>query len=62
MHVGEPLLVTTTEAARLLRVSRVMVYNLMATGHLASVKIGRARRVPRAEVERLAREGTDAGR
>ncbi len=42
------LLLTTTEAADLLGVSRTTVYELLNTGQLESVRIGRARRIPRA--------------
>ncbi|WP_239346162.1 helix-turn-helix domain-containing protein [Frankia sp. Cj5] len=42
------LLLTTTEAADLLGVSRTTVYELLNAGQLESVRIGRARRIPRA--------------
>lgn len=40
------LLLTPAEAATALGISRTRVYELMAAGHLRSVKIGRSRRVP----------------
>ena len=40
------LLVTPEEAARRLSVGRTTVYELMSTGELQSVNIGRCRRVP----------------
>ena len=54
------LLLTPVEAARALGIGRTKVYELMAAGVLASVKIGSARRVPAAAlaefVERLTAE------
>ncbi|WP_131787999.1 helix-turn-helix domain-containing protein [Protofrankia symbiont of Coriaria ruscifolia] len=51
------LLLTTTEAAELLGVSRTTVYELLNTEQIESVRIGRARRIPRtalvAYVDRL---------
>ncbi|MFI7697029.1 helix-turn-helix domain-containing protein [Nonomuraea sp. NPDC049655] len=40
------LLVTPIEAAQTLGVGRTKLYELMASGALRSVKIGRARRIP----------------
>jgi excisionase family DNA binding protein len=40
------LLVTPEEAARRLSVGRTTIYELMASGQLQSVNIGRCRRVP----------------
>lgn len=42
----EPLLLRVDEAAEALALSRTKVYELMASGELGSVKLGRARRVP----------------
>ncbi len=42
------LLLTPTEAAELLGVSRTTVYELLNAGQIESVWIGRARRIPRA--------------
>ncbi|WP_322756370.1 helix-turn-helix domain-containing protein [Frankia sp. Cas3] len=51
------LLLTPTEAAELLGVSRTTVYELLNAGQIESVRIGRARRIPRvvlvAYVDRL---------
>ena len=52
-----PLLVGPDEAARMLRVSRSQIYNLIACGALRTVHIGRSRRIPVEDIERLAREG-----
>ena len=43
---GDQLLVTPEEAARRLSVGRTTIYELMASGELQSVNIGRCRRVP----------------
>lgn len=43
-----PLLKTPEGAAELLEVGRTKVYELMSSGELESVKIGRARRIPTA--------------
>jgi excisionase family DNA binding protein len=40
-----PLLLTPTEAGRVLSVGRTTVYHLMSTGLLESVHIGRSRRI-----------------
>jgi excisionase family DNA binding protein len=42
----DKLLLTPVEAAERLGISRTKVYELMASGQLASVKIGKCRRVP----------------
>lgn len=40
------LLLTPADAAKALGISRTRVYELMASGMLRSVKIGRSRRIP----------------
>jgi excisionase family DNA binding protein len=40
------LLLTVEEAARRLRLGRTLVYRLISSGELESVKVGRLRRVP----------------
>jgi excisionase family DNA binding protein len=40
------LLLTVEEAARRLRLGRTLVYQLISSGELESVKVGRLRRVP----------------
>ena len=47
---------TVREAAQRLALSRSTLYNLMERGDLAYAKIGRARRIPSDELERLMRE------
>jgi excisionase family DNA binding protein len=58
MTADERLLFTPEHAATKLDVGRTTIYQLMATGELASVKIGRSRRIPAsaldAYVKRLA--------
>ncbi len=49
-------LLTVQVAAQRLALSRSMLYNLMERGDLAYVKIGRARRIPLAEIDRLVHE------
>ena len=45
---GQPdgLLLTVEEAARRLCIGRTLVYQLISSGELESVKVGRLRRVP----------------
>jgi excisionase family DNA binding protein len=51
-------LLTVVEAARELRVSRTRIFQLLASGELEGVRIGRARCVPRQSVDAfLARLG-----
>ena len=45
-------LVTLLDAARFLSVSRGSLYDLLTTGQLASVHIGRSRRIPIGELRR----------
>ena len=44
--IDDQLLVTPEEAARRLSVGRTTIYELMSSGELKSVNIGRCRRVP----------------
>jgi len=48
-------LLTVEETAAMLRVSQVTVRRFIADGRLPAVKVGRAIRVEKAEVERVAR-------
>ena len=45
------ILLTVPEAARRLPLGRTLVYELIATGSLPSLKIGRARRIPASALE-----------
>ncbi|ABD10414.1 transcriptional regulator [Frankia sp. CcI156] len=44
------LLLTPAEAAELLGVGRTTIYELMNSGDIPSVRIGRARRIPAADL------------
>ena len=48
---GAALLVSPEEAATALGIGRTLLYELLATGELRSVKIGRARRVRWSDLE-----------
>lgn len=57
----EKKLLTIREAGALLGLGRSLIYDLIATGEINSLKIGRARRIPTAALDefiarRLARE------
>jgi excisionase family DNA binding protein len=60
----EQLLMTTTQAAKLLGIGRTTVYALIKEGQLRPVHIARSCRISRAELDRfvarLDGEGTDA--
>lgn len=47
----QPLLLTVDDAARALQIGRRLAYTLVMTGQLASVKVGRCRRVPMVALE-----------
>ena len=50
----KPIVVTPTEAAELLRISRVSVFRLLRDGQLPSIVIGRrSRRIPLQAIKRL---------
>lgn len=49
-----PLLLRVAEAAALLSVSRSSLYQLIASGEVRVVRLGRTVRIPRQELERLA--------
>ena len=53
--MNERLLLTVPEAAERLGISRAFAYNLVMRGELASVKLGRSRRVPVGELENYVR-------
>ncbi|MBA2308442.1 MAG: helix-turn-helix domain-containing protein [Pseudonocardiales bacterium] len=50
------LLLTVEEAAQVLAVGRTTVFHLIRTGQLATVQIGRLRRVPMDALHAFARE------
>jgi excisionase family DNA binding protein len=43
---GEPLLLTVPQAARMLAIGRSLLYELIASGELEAIHIGRCARVP----------------
>jgi excisionase family DNA binding protein len=53
---GERILLNVESAAEALCVSRSVLYELMRAGEIASVKIGRLRRIPLAELHRFVAE------
>jgi excisionase family DNA binding protein len=53
-------LVTLPDAAAYLAISRGALYNLMNSGALCSVHIGRARRVPLVELRRFVAQAMEA--
>ncbi|MBU3055841.1 helix-turn-helix domain-containing protein [Pseudomonas indica] len=61
MTTDIPRLYRVNEAARLLGASRGTLYALMKAGKLAWVPFGADRRIPAAEVQRLATHGTTEG-
>ena len=46
LQPDERLLITVVEAARRLEISRSSFYELLATGEIASIHVGRLRRIP----------------
>lgn len=51
-------LLTVKQTREILGIGTTKIYALMGTGVLESVKIGAARRIKRASVDRLAEHGT----
>ena len=47
----EVILLTVPEAAKLLRISRNLAYELVARGEIPAIRLGRVIRVPRAPLE-----------
>ena len=58
--IFDDLLLTPEEAARALRVGRNKVYELIASGDLPSVKLGRCRRIPVDALRRFVDDLQDA--
>lgn len=50
-QMERPLLCTVDQAAELLCIGRTKTYRLIANGELRTVRIGRRRLIPRAELE-----------
>jgi excisionase family DNA binding protein len=53
MSTPHPDLVDATNAARRLGIGRTSLYELLSTGELGSVRIGRRRLIPSTEIERF---------
>jgi excisionase family DNA binding protein len=53
---------TPQELAKRLKVTPQAIHNWITAGKIASIKFGRARRIPVAEVERIIREGIQEGK
>lgn len=49
---------TVSEACQALATSRATLYEMMADGRIAYVVVGRTRRIPRTELERLVTLGS----
>ena len=60
--MSDEILLTVPEVMARLRVGRHTVYQLIRANRLASVSIGRSRRVPAAAVDRLVAELVEGGR
>ena len=60
MATDNQLLLTVDEAAQRLRVGRSHLYGLVMRGEVASIKLGRSRRIPIAALERFVDERVDA--
>ena len=48
----DKLLLKPTEVAEILRIGRSLVYGMLATGELPSIRVGRCIRVPKASLEK----------
>ena len=58
----ESLLVDLADVQRLLAISRSHAYNLIKTGHLKPVKIGRSTRFKRVDIQKFVEQlGNDHG-
>lgn len=57
-----PTLLTVPEAMAALRLSRATVYDLIRSGELGSVKVGRCRRIPAQAVQAFVARLVEAGR
>ena len=58
---GQPLLLTTDQAKRVLQIGRSHLYNLLGRGKIKSIKIGRNRRIPVVELERYIEQEMEDG-
>jgi len=58
--INDRLLLRPEEAAELTGLGRTTIYELMRSGELRSINVGRARRIPRVELERWVSERMEA--
>ncbi|MBA3824181.1 MAG: helix-turn-helix domain-containing protein [Ktedonobacterales bacterium] len=56
------LLLTITQAAQRLNVSRSLLYDLVLSGEMVSIKIKKARRIPVAELEAFIQKQLQGGK
>jgi excisionase family DNA binding protein len=61
-HMTERVLLRAEEVANILGIGRTKVFEMLATGELPVVRIGRSVRVPRGELYEWLRERTSGGR
>ncbi|MBM4447390.1 MAG: helix-turn-helix domain-containing protein [Chloroflexi bacterium] len=52
-NVSDPLVLTPTETARLLRIGRATVYEQLRLGAIPSIRFGRKILIPRAALDKL---------
>lgn len=57
-----PLLLKPEEAARELGISRSKLFDLLATGEIGSIKIGRCRRIPSSSLDSYIKSRIGQGR
>ena len=60
--LADALVVSTVEGRRMLRIGNTKMHELLRAGHLDSVKIGRARRISVASIQKLAADGIPQNR
>ena len=56
----ESSLLKPTEVAEVLRIGRSLVYGMLATGELPSIRVGRCIRVPKASLDKWIRDQENA--
>jgi len=60
-HPGEGLTITPTEAAKLLRVGRTMMYEAVRTRRIPSIRLGRRILIPRIALAKFIEQATSNG-
>jgi len=60
--MNEPVLLRAQEVAKILGIGRTKVFEMLATGELPVLRIGRSVRVPRGELHEWVRQRTSGGR